>query len=42
MRPIDELPSLLLGEALDFSDGTLRDDVALLAINYLGRAGGKG
>ena len=41
-EPIDELPQLLLGEALDFSDGILRDDVALLAINYLGGAGGKG
>jgi PAS domain S-box-containing protein len=36
-RPVDELPSLLLGEALDFSGGTLRDDVALLAVNYLRR-----
>jgi PAS domain S-box-containing protein len=36
-RPIDELPSLLLSEALDFSGGTLRDDVALLAVNYLGK-----
>ena len=35
-RPVDELPSLLLGEALEFSGGTLRDDVALLVVRYLG------
>jgi serine phosphatase RsbU (regulator of sigma subunit) len=35
-RPVDELPSLLLDEALEFSGGTLRDDVALLVVRYLG------
>jgi hypothetical protein len=39
---IEELPSLLLDEALSFSDGGLRDDVALLAVNYLGRTVGEG
>ena len=37
-RPIEELPSALLDEALSFSDGGLRDDVALLAICYPGGA----
>jgi PAS domain S-box-containing protein len=33
---IEELPSLLLGEVLDFSRGDLRDDVALLVVSYPG------
>jgi PAS domain S-box-containing protein len=33
---VDELPALLLDDALEFSGGTLRDDVALLAVNYRG------
>jgi PAS domain S-box-containing protein len=35
-RPLSELPSVLLEEALTFSRGSLRDDVALLAVKYLG------
>ena len=35
---VETLPSLLLAEALDFSGGQLRDDAALLAVNYLGKA----
>jgi PAS domain S-box-containing protein len=35
-QPIEELPSALLNEVLSFSDGRLRDDVALLAVSYLG------
>jgi sigma-B regulation protein RsbU (phosphoserine phosphatase) len=41
-RPIEEVPSLLLDEALDFSLGTLQDDVALLAVSYLGGRAGTG
>jgi PAS domain S-box-containing protein len=40
--PIDALPSLLLDEALGFSGGLLRDDVALLVVKYLGMTGGLG
>ena len=40
--PVEELPSRLLGEVLSFSGGVLRDDVALLAINYLGTTGRNG
>jgi hypothetical protein len=36
-RPIEALPASLLDEALAFSGGALRDDVALLAVNYVGR-----
>ena len=36
-RPVDEVPSCLLREALDFSSGALADDVALLAVSYLGK-----
>ena len=36
-HPVDVLPSLLLLKALDFSRGVLRDDVALLAVSYLGK-----
>ena len=35
--PIEELPSRLLGEVLEFSGGDLRDDVALLAVRYTGK-----
>ena len=38
-RPLHRLPSLLLDEVLDFSGGLLRDDVALLAVMYLGKTG---
>ncbi len=34
--PVGELPSALLEEALAFSRGALRDDVALLALNVFG------
>jgi len=40
-RPLEMLPSLLLDEALGFSGGRLEDDAALLAVNYLGKLGGK-
>jgi serine phosphatase RsbU (regulator of sigma subunit) len=33
---VQELPTFLLSEALRFSSGRLHDDVALLAVNYLG------
>lgn len=39
---VHELPSKLLDEALAFSGGVLRDDVALLAIRYLGVTSGQG
>jgi PAS domain S-box-containing protein len=39
---IEELPSLLLDEALDFSGGTLVDDVALLAVDFPRRMGVEG
>lgn len=35
-RPVKELPCLLLEQATLFSEGQLRDDVALLAVHYLG------
>ncbi len=38
---VEKLPSLLLDEALLFSGGRLADDVALLAVNYVGKAGGR-
>jgi serine phosphatase RsbU (regulator of sigma subunit) len=38
---IEELPSLLLDEALHFSGGTLVDDVALLAVSFPGGMGGE-
>jgi PAS domain S-box-containing protein len=38
-QPLETLPSLLLDEALLFSGGLLRDDVALLAVSYLGKTG---
>ena len=40
--PIDALPSLLLDEAIGFSGGLLRDDVALLVVEYLGMTGDLG
>ena len=36
--PTDKLPALLLERALAFSDGCLRDDVALLVLRYTGPA----
>ena len=41
-RPAEALPASLLDEALAFSGGALRDDVALLAVNYVGRTSGEG
>jgi serine phosphatase RsbU (regulator of sigma subunit) len=41
VHPVEELPALLLGEALAFSDGILGDDIAMLAMRYLGKAGGR-
>jgi serine phosphatase RsbU (regulator of sigma subunit)/PAS domain-containing protein len=35
-HPVEELPALLLDEALLFSAGRLEDDVAMLAVRYLG------
>ena len=40
-RALETLPSLLLDEALGFSDGRLEDDAALLAVNYLGKSGAR-
>jgi phosphoserine phosphatase RsbU/P len=37
---IDLVPTSLLQEALDFSDGRLADDVALLAVRYVGHVPG--
>ena len=36
-REVEVVPSLLLEETLGFSGGLLRDDAALLAVNYLGK-----
>lgn len=36
--PVEMLPSLLLDQALRFSGGRLEDDVAVMAVNYLGEA----
>ncbi len=33
-RAVEELPQVILDEVLDFSGGSLRDDVAILAISY--------
>ena len=41
-RPIEALPALLLDEALAFSGGDLRDNVALLAVSYVGLTIGEG
>jgi serine phosphatase RsbU (regulator of sigma subunit) len=35
-QDVEKVPGLLLDEALRFSDGRLEDDVALLAVSYLG------
>jgi PAS domain S-box-containing protein len=35
--PVETLPSLLLDHALKFSDGRLEDDVAVMAVSYLGK-----
>jgi PAS domain S-box-containing protein len=40
-RPTEVLPASLLDEALAFSGGALRDDVALLAVNYARRTSGE-
>ncbi|MCL5736256.1 MAG: SpoIIE family protein phosphatase [Actinobacteria bacterium] len=40
-RPVDRVPSMLLEDALRFSDGHLDDDVALLAVNYRRKASTK-
>jgi len=40
-QPLDTIPSSLLDEALAFSGGVLRDDTALLAVNYQGKTRGK-
>jgi serine phosphatase RsbU (regulator of sigma subunit) len=39
VHPVEELPGLLLGEALLFSEGVLNDDLAILAVRYTGRNG---
>jgi sigma-B regulation protein RsbU (phosphoserine phosphatase) len=38
-RPVESIPTSLLDEALEFSGGVLRDDAALLAVNFLGKTG---
>ena len=41
-HPVEELPALLLNEALLFSDGRLEDDAAMLAVRYVGKVGWRG
>ena len=40
-EPVEKLPALLLDEALRFTGGHLEDDVAVLAVDYVGRSVGE-